>query len=145
MRSSAPRGNRPMRRAWPWKRSEPAHFRFASTRRLCKLTSPAGRPPYPPHRSQLSPRILVAFPALLVFGPTRADDKKRPDTLPGTNPLTMKGDIAEQMVAGVDKFLLRETEASVKNRESHYKRDYSSHIAYNNSLEGNRKRLTFIL
>ena len=36
--------------------------------------------------------------------------------LAGTKPLTMEGDIAAQMVAGIDKFLLREIELSVERR-----------------------------
>src|SRR6266850_125967 len=38
-----------------------------------------------------------------------ADDAKKsdPQPLPGTAPLTMEGDIASHLVAGVDKFLLR--------------------------------------
>ena len=68
-----------------------------------------------------------------------------PETLPGTKALTLKGDIASQLVAGVDKFLLRETEDAAKNREKFWKRDFSSPAAYEKSIEPNRKRLAFIL
>ena len=40
-----------------------------------------------------------------------------PDTLPGTQPLTVEGDIAAQMVAGIDKFLLRKIDESVEERK----------------------------
>jgi len=38
------------------------------------------------------------------------------NALPGTEPLTMEGDIASQLVLGVGKFLLRELAASVERR-----------------------------
>jgi len=43
-----------------------------------------------------------------------------PDTLPGTEPLTVEGDIAAQMVAGIDKFLLRKIDESVEKRKQHW-------------------------
>jgi hypothetical protein len=57
----------------------------------------------------------------------------------------MEGDLAAQMVAGIDKFLLREIELSVGRREQHWKRDFSSPEAYNKSIEPNRQRLAKIL
>src|SRR5438046_10740054 len=65
--------------------------------------------------------------------------------LEGTQALTMEGDIAAQMVAGIDKFLLREIELSVERREKFWKRDFSSPEAYNKSIEPNRQRLKQIL
>jgi dienelactone hydrolase len=75
--------------------------------------------------------------------PAKSD--KEPVPLPGTKPLTMKGDIAAQLVAGVDKFLLREIDKSVERRAKYWKRDFSSPEAYNKSIEPNRKRLAHIL
>jgi dienelactone hydrolase len=57
----------------------------------------------------------------------------------------MEGDIASELVAGVDKFLLSEIEKSVERRARHWKRDFSSVEAYNKSIEPNRKRLAHIL
>jgi dienelactone hydrolase len=68
-----------------------------------------------------------------------------PRTLPNTKPLTVADKIADQLVAGVDTFLLREIDESVKNRERFFKRDYSGTRAYIDSLEPNRKRLAHIL
>src|SRR5687767_5957614 len=65
--------------------------------------------------------------------------------LPGTQPLTMDGDIASQLVEGVDRFLLRQIEASVNARQGHWKRDLSWPEAYGKSLEPNRQRLAHIL
>src|SRR5881392_1562175 len=76
-----------------------------------------------------------------------ADDAKKvePQPLPGTAALTMEGDIASHLVAGVDKFLLRKIDESVAKRERHWKRDFSSVEAYNKSIEPNRKRLAHML
>jgi hypothetical protein len=64
--------------------------------------------------------------------------------LPGTQPLTIRGDIASDLVAGVDKFLLSETEDSVEGRARFWRRDFSSEEAYNRSIEPNRRRLAHI-
>jgi dienelactone hydrolase len=88
------------------------------------------------------PHLRLPLLALLFTPLLRAAE---PDTLPGTKALTLKGDIASQLVAGVDKFLLRETESAAKNREKFWKRDFSSAAAYEKSIEPNRKRLAFML
>src|SRR5262249_7992308 len=76
-----------------------------------------------------------------------AEDKKRVDvtTLPGTKPLEIKGDIASELVAGVDRFLLKQIEKSAEGRAKFWKRDFSSPEAYNRSLGPNRKQLAHIL
>jgi dienelactone hydrolase len=65
--------------------------------------------------------------------------------LPDTKPLTMEGDIAAQLVRGVDRFLLNEIGKSAEARAKFWKRDHSSAEAYDKSLEPNRKRLAHIL
>src|SRR5436305_7516750 len=65
--------------------------------------------------------------------------------LPGTKPLTLKGDLAAQMVAGIDKYLSRELAASVEKRRQFWKQDFSSPEAYAKSVEPNRERLRKIL
>ena len=72
-------------------------------------------------------------------------EEKLGEPLAGTEPLTMEGDLATQMVAGIDKFLLREIDLSVERRAKHWKRDFSSAEAYNKSIEPNRQRLAKIL
>jgi len=67
------------------------------------------------------------------------------EVLPGTQRLTMAGDIASNLVAGVDRFLLRELDKSVERRAKHWKRDFSSPEAYSKSIETNRQRLAHIL
>jgi dienelactone hydrolase len=91
------------------------------------------------------PFLVLAFVACLPWSPCLAQEKVSGGPLPGTERLTMEGDIAAQMVAGIDKFLLREIELSVGRREKHWKRDFSSPEAYNKSIEPNRQRLKKIL
>ena len=87
--------------------------------------------------------ITLCIYALISFAPLTSVSAA--DTLPGTKPLTMQGDIAAQLVAGVDKFLLQELDKSVDRRAKHWKRDFSSTEAYSKSIEPNRKRLAHIL
>src|SRR5271156_3041305 len=65
--------------------------------------------------------------------------------LPGTKPLTMSGDIASELVAGVDRFLLKQIEESRPGRQKYWNRDFSSMQAYQASIEPNRKTLAPIL
>lgn len=66
---------------------------------------------------------------------------ERAEPLAGTAKLEMTGDIASQLVEGVDKFLLRKLADSPKGREKYWKRDFSSPEAYTKSVEPNRQRL----
>ncbi|HEY1066076.1 MAG TPA: hypothetical protein VGE52_08195, partial [Pirellulales bacterium] len=83
----------------------------------------------------------VAF-ALLVTRPLPAAEGPQ---LPGTQPLTLAGDIASQLVDGVDRFLLREIETSQAAGESLWRRDFSSPEAYRNSIAAQRARLARFL
>ncbi len=67
------------------------------------------------------------------------------EPLPGTAPLEIQGDAAEQMVAGIDRFLLGEIDKSVERRARHWKRDTSSAANYTASLQPNRQRLVKII
>jgi dienelactone hydrolase len=67
------------------------------------------------------------------------------DPLSGTERLEMQGDLAEQMVIGIDRFLLKETEESVAKRGRHWHRDVSSVEKYNQSVVPNRARLAKII
>lgn len=67
------------------------------------------------------------------------------DVLPGTEALTLEGDIASQLVDGVDRFLLRELAASIEKRPAHWNRDVTSAEAYAESVQSNRARLATIL
>jgi len=63
------------------------------------------------------------------------------DPLPGTASLTADGDLAMQMVRGIDAYLMRALSDSVKQRHTFWKPDYSSIPAYTRSVEGNRRDL----
>jgi len=52
----------------------------------------------------------------------------------------MQGDFADQMLAGMDKYLLRELAASGERRPGMWKRDFASREAYEQSIAPNRRR-----
>ncbi len=62
-----------------------------------------------------------------------------------TRPLTMTGDLSAQMVAGIDQFLMREIERSAGERPKYWQRDFTSHAAYENSVQPNRDRFRKII
>jgi dienelactone hydrolase len=61
--------------------------------------------------------------------------------LPNTKPLALQGDLSEQMVAGIQQFLLRQIDQSITNRSKFWQRDLSSAEAYDRSVETNRSLL----
>jgi dienelactone hydrolase len=67
------------------------------------------------------------------------------EALPGTQPLALQGDLSAQMVAGIDRFLTRQTAESVAEREEYWHRDFSSAEAYDASVQPNRERLRAII
>ncbi|HWQ53999.1 MAG TPA: hypothetical protein VN442_09955 [Bryobacteraceae bacterium] len=84
---------------------------------------------------QIKLRIIAVFAVLAsqaAAGPGQG--------LPGTAPLEEEGDLAAKMVAGIDRYLLRETERSRASRQSRWQPDYSSADAYVRSVAGNRER-----
>jgi len=82
---------------------------------------------------------ITAIIAISAFTPLRAEP------LPETKPLTRDGDLAAQMVEGIDKYLMRELAASVEKRKQYWKPDFSSLEAYTKSVQPNRERLKKIL
>jgi dienelactone hydrolase len=62
------------------------------------------------------------------------------EPLPGTQPLTAEGDLAAKMVAGIDKYLMRELAGAVEKRQEFWKLDYSRLDAVK-TLEPYRERL----
>ena len=62
------------------------------------------------------------------------------DTLPGTDLLTMQGDLAAQMVTSLDEFVAQAVEDSVESRQQLWNRNYRSHEAYTASVAPNRER-----
>ncbi len=52
----------------------------------------------------------------------------------------MQGDLSAQMVEGIDRFLMREIERSVAERQKLWQRDFASRDAYEKSVQPNRDR-----
>jgi dienelactone hydrolase len=69
----------------------------------------------------------------------------RHQPLEGTAPLTLTGDIASQLVDGVDRFLLQSTQESLAQRDRRWQRDATSPAAYAASIRPNRERLAHIV
>jgi dienelactone hydrolase len=78
--------------------------------------------------------VLLLLPAL-----------GRAETLPGTQPLTGEGDLARQMVVGIDRYLTRLTKTVAEKRRASWKPDNSSVEAYERSVQPKRARLKQIL
>ncbi|HEY1173172.1 MAG TPA: dienelactone hydrolase family protein [Verrucomicrobiae bacterium] len=67
------------------------------------------------------------------------------ETLPGTKPLTLTGDISEQMHQAALRDMDRTIAQSIEKRAQWWKRDVSSAENYGRSIEPNRERLKRIL
>lgn len=89
--------------------------------------------------------LSIVLGLVLIPVTSRGADSAVPKVLPGTAILEAEGDIASQLVAGVDAFLLRKLQQSVEKREQHWKRQYTSLGAYSRSIGPNRERLAHIL
>ena len=69
----------------------------------------------------------------------------RESVLSGTAPLTAEGDLAAQMVAGIHRYLLSQTEAQVTERAQLWNRDYTTVESYERSVASNRQRFRQII
>jgi hypothetical protein len=79
--------------------------------------------------------MRIAMLAILaLLAPTQEE------TLPGTQPLTGTGDLADLMMEGLHRDVDRRLVESVAGRAAFWKRDPSSSAAYENSIAPNRKR-----
>ncbi len=86
--------------------------------------------------------IVASAHLLAAAEPTPVSNGK---PLPGTRPLGIPGDLAEYMIGGVDRFLLRELDLSIDRRASLWHRDISSKAAYQKSVEPNRRHFARII
>jgi hypothetical protein len=69
----------------------------------------------------------------------------RAQPLPGTAALTMEGDLASQMIDGIDRFLLKQIERTAERREAFWKRDALTPGEAEKEITANRARLAHIL
>ncbi|TWU11615.1 Dienelactone hydrolase family protein [Symmachiella macrocystis] len=63
--------------------------------------------------------------------------------LAGTKPLRLRGDLSQRMREGIDKYLTRETAATVRSRQKFWAPDFSSREAYGKSIAANRRRFAY--
>jgi dienelactone hydrolase len=65
--------------------------------------------------------------------------------LAGTEALTTESDLAAEMVAGIDRYLMRRIATAPERRQQYWKPDYSSREAYGKSVEERRGRFRAII
>ena len=76
----------------------------------------------------------------------RAEEPSRlPRTAAWELPEATVETLADLMVAGIDRFLLKETERASEERKKFWSRDLSSAPAYLNSVASQRERLQWII
>jgi dienelactone hydrolase len=96
--------------------------------------------------------LAVAYPVTIPAasqGKTSGSSKNQevmnyslmPDVLPGTEKLTMEGDLSEQMMDGAHGFIERKINESVIGRAKYWNRNLTGREAYESSVEPNRMRL----
>ena len=66
-------------------------------------------------------------------------------TLPGTRPLTERGDLSKAMLDGLHRFVERKVDESVERRARLWNRDPSSREAYERSIRANRESFRKII
>jgi dienelactone hydrolase len=86
--------------------------------------------------------LLALLSALFLAAPLFAEDAQ---PLPGTQPLTMEGDIAAQLVEGVDKFLLKKIRTSAAARDQSWPTKFTSDQERVDFFTAKRKRLAKLL
>ena len=64
---------------------------------------------------------------------------------PGTRPLKLEGDLSAEMVAGIDRFLMREITAAAKRRSTFWKRDFRTDDTFQLSVLKNRERFRYCI
>ena len=126
------------------KPSQLAPCRRPSIRRAAETIPRAGHTYSNPLAVPLRSRLLLITWAL-ISTLNAVDFRSPPPTLPSTQPLDWQGDIASNLVAGVDRFLLKQIEAAAANREQFWHRDRTSARAYSASIATNRVQLRQIL
>ena len=67
------------------------------------------------------------------------------EILPGSNPLSWDGDLAAEMVSGIDRFLTREINLSTSRREQNWQRTLTTGTSVDDYLSEKRVRLKQII
>lgn len=97
-----------------------------------------GRCPWFLTRSWL---LALAVVGWVHHGALGAQPVTFPETLPGTEPLTIERPLDEVMVEGIDRFALREIDRAAETRPQRWQLNTSSREAYEASLAPHRQRL----
>ncbi len=84
--------------------------------------------------------VRLATATALFFGAAPVLLGQKASPFPGTRPLTWGGDLASELVAAADAFLIGEIERSRGGREVFWNRDSATPEAYADSVEPNRQR-----
>ncbi len=84
-------------------------------------------------------RLLLAC-SFLIASILASLDARSDEPLPGTRSLTETRPLDEVMVAGIDRFALREIDEAAQRRQSLWKLDYSTREAFETSLQPYRDR-----
>ncbi|HEY4259604.1 MAG TPA: hypothetical protein VGM98_05585, partial [Schlesneria sp.] len=87
--------------------------------------------------------MLIGVCLFMSLATARGDDLVEP--LPGTEPLTWEGDLADRMMVGLHKFVEAKIAAAIQKRDFQWDRDTSSREAYEKSIAPNRQRLRKII
>ncbi|UCD27793.1 MAG: dienelactone hydrolase family protein [Planctomycetota bacterium] len=88
---------------------------------------------------------LALVPIISAYGAEAQDVKCESGCLAGTKLLTAEGDLAMEMIGGLDRFLDHKLAASIGRRGEYWQRDYSSPEDYVRSVGSNRRRLARII
>lgn len=100
--------------------------------------------------SHLAPNFLsgvspvnfkLAMASLLLATVCSSSLLAQDEIFPGTQPLKIEGDIASQLVDGVDRFLIRELDASVAKRVQKWPTPHGPDGKYDEAVEGLRNEL----
>jgi dienelactone hydrolase len=82
--------------------------------------------------------------ALISLSPALASGEET-FRVPDTEPLTWKGDLADQMMEGLHGHIEKKITQSIEKRARHWERDCSSPAAYEKSIEPNRRRFRKVI
>lgn len=91
----------------------------------------------------MSRLLLIGVCLFMGLATARGDDLSPP--LPGTEPLTWDGDLADRMMTGLHKSVEARIATAIEKRDFQWHRDTSSAEAYEKSIAPNRQRLRKII
>jgi dienelactone hydrolase len=91
-------------------------------------------------------RVISKLPFLLFIAISFAGNGQSGPAIPfRCAPLTVQGDLSALMVAGIDSFLMRETERAAESRDRLWHRNFSDAASFNRSVSVQRQELSKIL